>query len=279
MDGFKALGHGIGLRTDHYSEVLDGQPSVDWFEVITENFLVKGGNPRRVLREVRGRWPVAFHGVSMSLGGPDELDSDHLDAIATLAHEIEPAWISDHLCWSGYRRHRAHDLWPTPFTEEVINHFVGRIQQVQDRLKRRILVENVSSYIQFKSSALSEWQFVSEVVTRADCGLLLDVNNVYVNARNHGFDPVKYIDGLPAERIGQIHLAGHQDHGTHLLDTHDQPVLDPVWALYERVLRRCGRPVPTLVEWDDRLPPLGIVVAEAEKARALESSVLTRVAA
>jgi uncharacterized protein (UPF0276 family) len=272
------LGHGIGLRPVHYPEVVSGGADVDWFEVITENFLVRGGNPRRVLRAVRDRWPVVLHGVSMSLGGPDELDLGHLDAVAALAEEIEPAWISDHLCWSGLRRHRAHDLWPLPFTEEAVRHTADRIARVQDRLRRRILVENVSTYLRFAGSEMTEWEFVSAVLQRADCGLLLDVNNLYVNARNHGFDPLRYLEGLPLDRVAQLHLAGHDDHGTHLLDTHDHPVSAPVWELHRAAVRLCRRPLSTLVEWDDHLPPLQRVVAESQRARAVEAGALAELA-
>lgn len=272
------LGHGVGLRTEHYATVLDDAPRVDWFEAISENYMVAGGNPRRVLREVRARYPVVLHGVSLSLGSVDPLNPEYLDALAALAAETEPAWISDHLCWSSIGGHYAHDLLPLPYTEEALAHVAERVLRVQDRLKRRILVENVSSYVTFTQSSMSEWQFLAALCERADCGLLLDVNNVFVSAFNHGFVADQFIDGLPRGRVGQIHLAGHSDYGTHLLDTHDHPVCDGVWRLYRRALERFGR-VSTLVEWDDRIPPLDEVLAESRKAAALEREVLGGVAA
>jgi uncharacterized protein (UPF0276 family) len=272
MKDFPRLGHGIGLRPPHYAEVLSSAPAVDWFEVISENFMVEGGNPRRVLRQVRERFPVVLHGVSLSLGAVDPLDQRYLDRLAALAAEVQPAWISDHLCWSSFGGHTGHDLWPLPFTEEALDHVVARVVQVQERLGRRILVENVSSYLEFTASTLSEWEFLAELCRRADCGLLLDVNNVYVSAHNHGFAADDFLRGVPAERVGQIHLAGHTDAGTHLLDTHDHPIGDPVWALYRRALERFG-PVATLIERDDHIPPLAEVVAESQRAAAIAAEV------
>src|SRR5689334_14983561 len=228
MDGFPRLGHGIGLRPPHYAAVIAERPPVDWFEVISENFMVDGGNPRRVLRLARERYPVVLHGVSLSLGSVDPLDEGYLDRLAALAAEVEPAWVSDHLCWSSFGGHTGHDLWPLPFTEEALVHVGARVQRVQERLGRRILVENVSSYLQFTASHLTEWEFLAELSRRTDCGLLLDVNNVYVSAHNHGFSADEFLGGLPVERVGQMHLAGHRDEGTHLLDTHDHPICDPV---------------------------------------------------
>ena len=277
MNDFPYLGHGIGLRPSHYGELLpddDGaRPHVDWLEVISENFMVPGGNPRRVLRRAREHHPIVLHGVSLSLGSTDPLDGAYLDRLAGLAREIEPAWISDHVCWSSVGGHRAHDLWPLPYTEEALAHLVARIGAVQERLGRRVLVENVSSYLTYTGSVMSEWEFLAELARRADCGLLLDVNNVYVSAHNHGFDALDFIAGVPAERVGQIHLAGHSDHGTHLLDTHDAPVCEGVWALYREALRRCGK-VSTLVEWDDRVPPLADVLAESRRAAEVERATL-----
>jgi uncharacterized protein len=272
MDGFPRLGHGIGLRPPHYAAVLAEHPPVDWFEVISENFMVEGGNPRRVLRQLRERCPVVLHGVSLSLGSVDPLDEAYLDRLATLAAEVEPAWISDHLCWSSLGGHTGHDLWPLPFTEESLDHVVRRVERVQERLGRRILVENVSSYLQFTASCLTEWEFLAALAERADCGLLLDVNNVYVSAHNHGFSAEQFLEGIPPARVGQFHLAGHSDHGTHLLDTHDHPVCDPVWELYRAAVRRFG-PVATLIERDDHIPPLGEVVAESQRAAAIEAEV------
>ena len=275
-----SLGYGVGLRPPHYPAILAGLATpgasrrggalaaIDWFEIISENFFAPGGNPRRVLRAVREQFPVVMHGVALSLGSVDPLDAGYLDRLATLAGEIQPAIVSDHLCWGGVGGRVAHDLLPLPFTEEALGHVVARVLQVQDRLRRRILVENVSSYVSFAQSTMSEWEFLAELAKRADCGLLLDVNNVFVSAHNHGFDPRAFIAALPSERVGQIHLAGHSTRGPLLLDTHDHPVRDEVWALYRLALETHGR-VPTLIEWDDRIPAFERLVAEAEHARAV----------
>ena len=273
MHDFPALGHGIGLRPPHYAAVIAERPPVDWFEVISENFMVEGGNPRRVLRQVRERYPVVLHGVSLSLGSVDPLDEGYLDRLAALAAEVEPAWISDHLCWSSFGGHTGHDLWPLPFTEEALEHVARRVMRVQERLGRRILIENVSSYVQFTGSTLTEWELLAALAARADCGLLLDVNNVYVSAHNHGFSAEAFLAGIPVDRVGQFHLAGHSDHGTHLLDTHDHPVGDPVWDLYRKAVARFG-PVATLIERDDHIPPLAEVVAESQHAARIEAEVL-----
>jgi uncharacterized protein (UPF0276 family) len=272
MQEFGFLGHGIGLRPPHYAEVLADHPAVDWFEVITENFMVAGGNPRRVLREVRAHYPVVLHGVSLSLGSVDPLDERYLKNLNALAREMEPAWISDHLCWSSYGGHTGHDLWPLPFTEEALQHVARRVQAVQERLGRRILVENVSSYLEYAHSSMPEWEFLSALAQRSDCGLLLDVNNIFVSAHNHGFDPASFLAGVPVDRVKQIHLAGHRDEGTHLLDTHDHPVCDGVWSLYRSALQRFGR-VSTLIERDDDIPPLSQVIAESRQAAAIMAEV------
>jgi uncharacterized protein len=266
------LGHGNGLRPKHYPRILDGQRA-DWFEVISENFMIPGGRPLAVLERVRADTPVVLHGVSLSIGSTDPLNLAYLDDLARLIARIGPAWVSDHLCWGSHGRRYAHDLLPLPYTEEAIDHVVGRVRQVQDRLGRRILLENVSSYVAFRHSTMPEWAFISAIAERADCGILLDVNNVFVSAVNHGFRAEDYLAGLPADRIGQIHLAGHSDHGTHLLDTHDAPVRGEVWDLYRDAVRRFGA-LPTLVEWDDHVPPIEDVLAEAERARAAEAQVL-----
>ena len=267
------LGHGIGLRPPHYAEVLEAGAAVDWFEVISENFMVAGGNPRSVLRAVRERWPVVLHGVSLSLGSVDPLNARYLDDLAALAREIEPALVSDHLCWGSHGGQYAHDLLPLPFTEEALDHVAQRVLRVQDRLRRRILVENVSSYVAFTQSTMTEWQFLAALAERADCGLLLDVNNVFVSAHNHGFDAGAFIGGVPVGRVGQIHLAGHSRQGALLLDTHDHPVRDEVWDLYRLALQRFGA-VPTLIEWDDKLPPLARLVEESQRAAAVAREVL-----
>jgi hypothetical protein len=235
--------------------------------------MVAGGNPRHVLRQVRARYPVVLHGVSLSIGSVDPIDETYLTGLAALADEIEPAWISDHLCWSSFGGHTGHDLWPLPFTEEALGHVVRRVQAVQERLRRRILIENVSSYLELACSTLPEWEFLSEVARRADCGLLLDVNNVFVSAHNHGFEAAEFLAGIPVERVKQIHLAGHRDEGTHLLDTHDHAVCHGVWELYRAAVRRFGA-VPTIIERDDDIPPLAEVLAESRQAAAIEAEVL-----
>ena len=275
---FPSLGFGVGLRQPHYKLVVETHPKVDWFEVISENFMVEGGRALEVLEAVREHYPIAMHGVSMSLGSTDPLNRNYLRQIGDLARRFEPAWISDHLCWGSVAGHYAHDLLPLPFTEEALAHVAARVAAVQDRLGRRILVENVSSYLTFTDSAVPEWEFLAALAARADCGILLDVNNVYVSARNHGFDPAAYITAIPPERVGQLHLAGHTDKGTHLLDTHVGPVPAPVWDLYRLALRHCGR-VSTLVEWDEEVPDFDVLAAEAERARAVEAEVLGSYAA
>jgi len=268
MISVPALGQGIGLRAAHYAEVLETNPPVDWFEVISDNFMEPGGNPRRMLRAVRERWPVVLHGVSLSLGSADPLDARYLDELAALARELEPAIVSDHLCWGSHSGAYAHDLLPLPFTEEALAHVAERVSRVQDRLRRQILVENVSSYVAFTQSTMTEWEFLAALAARTDCGLLLDVNNVFVSAHNHGFDARAFIDAIPVGRVGQFHLAGHSRLGELLLDTHDHPVRDEVWELYRHAVARFGA-VPTLVEWDDKLPPLARVVEESLRAKAV----------
>jgi uncharacterized protein (UPF0276 family) len=270
---FPYLGHGVGLRTRHYPDVLSGAACPDWFEVISENFMIRGGRPLAVLERARAVAPIVLHGVSLSLGAVDPPPAAYLDALAALAERVEPAWVSDHLCWGSFGGHYAHDLLPLPYTEEAMGVVVDHVGRVQDRLRRRILVENVSSYVAFRHSTMPEWEFLAGVAERADCGILLDVNNVWVSARNHGFSPEAYVDALPAARIGQFHLAGHQDHGTHLLDTHDHPVTEAVWRLYRHAVARFG-PVSSLVEWDDDVPELDRLLAEAELARTAEAEVL-----
>ncbi len=263
----------MGLRAPHYAAVLEERPAVGWFEVISENFLVRGGNPRRVLREVRERWPVVLHGVSLSLGSTDPLDENYLHALDALAREVEPAWVSDHLCWSSVGGHYAHDLLPLPYTEEALAHVAARVARVQERLGRRILVENVSSYLTFAHSTMPEWEFLAALCERADCGLLLDVNNIFVSAHNHGFDARAFLDGIPRERVGQLHLAGHSEQGALKIDTHDHPVCDEVWALYRAAVRRFGE-VATLIEWDAEIPPLARLLEESARAATEERAVL-----
>jgi uncharacterized protein len=264
------LGHGIGLRLAHYQHILEhGVSGVDWFEIISENFFEPGGRPWAVLDAVRAAVPVVMHGVSMGLGSPEPVADSYLDSLSTLMKRIEPAWVSDHLCWGGVGGRHSHDLLPLPSTREAIDHVVRQIERVQERIGRAILIENVSSYVSFASSEMPEWEFLVEIARRSGCGILLDVNNVHVSARNHGFAADEYLDAIPADCIGQIHLAGHTDRGSYLFDSHVGPVPDPVWQLFARVVRRVGR-VPSLVEWDEGTPEYEVVVAESRKAAALE---------
>jgi uncharacterized protein (UPF0276 family) len=246
---------------------------VDWVEAVSENFMAPGGRPLAVLEKVRSDVPVVLHGVSLSVGSSDPLSERYLASLGALARRIEPAWISDHLCWGSHGGRYAHDLWPLPYTEEAVRHVVGRVERVQEVLGRQILLENVSSYVEFRGSEMEEWEFLAEVARRADCGVLLDVNNVHVSARNHGFDPHAYLAGIPADRVGQIHLAGHSDRGRYLLDTHDAEVPPAVWSLYREALLRIG-PVSTLVEWDENVPPLERLAEESRRAAAVEAEVL-----
>ena len=267
------LGHGIGLRSKHYVRFLDQRPAVDWVEAISENHLSPGGRPNAVLEKVRRDLPVVLHGVSLAIGSVAPLNPAHLRALRELVRRVEPAYVSDHLCWGRHQGRYAHDLLPLPYTEEALRLVVERVRQVQDVLQRQILLENVSSYVQFADSTMTEWEFVARIAEDADCGILLDVNNIYVSARNHGFDPLDYLAGIPPERVGQFHLAGHSDKGKYLLDTHDAEVPDPVWDLYRAALERFGR-VPALVEWDDHIPPLEEVIAQSQRARRIEAEVL-----
>jgi uncharacterized protein (UPF0276 family) len=264
--GLASLGLGVGLRTVHFSHILEHQPPVDWFEIISENFLDSQGRPRYVLEQIAERYRVVMHGVSMSIGSSDPLNFDYLRRLKRLADEIKPHWISDHLCWTGVAGINTHDLLPLPLNEETLAHVVRRIRMVQDVLERPLVLENPSSYVTFRDSTLSEWEFLSRMAAEADCGLLLDVNNVYVSSVNHDFDPVEYIEQLPQARIVQCHLAGHTDCGTHRIDTHDHHVIDPVWELYRLAHQRTGG-ISTLLEWDARIPPFPVVHAEVLKAR------------
>ncbi|MCL4315853.1 MAG: DUF692 domain-containing protein [Gammaproteobacteria bacterium] len=262
------LGFGLGLRTTHYQAILNERPAIDWFEVLSENYMVAGGKPLHFLDRIRAHYPVVMHGVSLSIGSADPLNKHYLRDLKALAGRVEPRWISDHLCWTGVQRKNMHDLLPLPYTEEALQHVVARIRQVQDFLGRRILIENVSSYLTYVDSALSEWEFLRAVAEAADCLLLVDINNIYVSAQNHQFDPVEYINALPAERVQQFHLAGHSYNGPMIIDTHDAPVIDPVWALYEHAVRRFGR-VSTMIERDDNIPELPELIQELNHARAI----------
>ncbi len=265
------LGFGLGLRKDHYETILSQKPPVDWFEALTENYLVPGGKPLYYLERIREHYPIVLHGVSLSIGGSDPLDREYLAELKALARRVEPVWISDHLCWTGLHGVNAHDLLPLPYTEQAVEHVAKRVTQVQDYLGRRILLENVSSYLDYHASAMTEWEFLSAVAERADCLILLDINNIHVSAVNHGFDPLDYLDGVPAERVQQHHLAGHTDFGDYIIDTHDADVIDPVWDLYAQAVRRFGQ-VSCMIERDDNIPPLSDLLAELDKARRIAAS-------
>lgn len=269
------LGYGLGLRSAYYQQILEQSPAVDWFEVVSENFMVQGGKALYYLDAIAERYPVVMHSVSLSIGGPHALDPQYLQQLKLLAERVEPAWISDHLCWSRGNAHQLHDLLPLPYTEESLYYVAGRVRQVQDVLQRPLVLENVSSYVRSAGDEFSEWEFLDALSRLSDCELLLDINNVYVSSRNHGFDPWTFIQGLPAKKVRQLHLAGHSDHGDYVIDTHDQPVSDPVWALYQQTLEHLG-PVATLLERDDHFPPFEELLTELQKARALGDSVLTR---
>ena len=272
------LGFGLGLRTDHYEEILAGQTGVDWFELLSENYLVPGGKPLHYLDRIRAHYPVVMHGVSLSIGSSDPLDMHFLRALKALAKRVSPHWISDHLCWTGVSGRNTHDLLPLPYTEEALAQVVAKVEAVQDYLGRRILLENVSSYVSYKDSELTEWEFLAEIARRADCLILLDVNNIYVSAYNHGFDAEAYLDAIPAERVQQIHLAGHSNCGDHIIDTHDADVIDPVWDLYAKAIARLG-PVSTMIERDDHIPPLADLVSELDRARCVAQMALRQEAA
>jgi uncharacterized protein len=261
-------GFGLGLRTPHYEAMLNEPHDIDWLEVITENYLVPGGKPLDYLERIRECFPLVMHGVSLSIGSTDPIDFKYLADVRALAARIEPHWISDHLCWTGIEGRNLHDLLPLPYTEEALAAVVARVGQVQDALGRQILLENVSSYLTYQASEMSEWEFLREVAQRADCAILLDINNIYVSSVNHGFDPLTYLHAIPKSRVRQFHLAGHSDLGGHLIDTHDHPIVEPVWNLYGAAVAHFGT-VPTMIERDDNIPELGELVAELDIAREL----------
>ena len=273
-----APGFGLGLRPRHYDAILKSKPRVDWFEALSENYMIPGGRPLSYLMRIRERYPVVLHGVSLSIGGTDPLDRAHLEGLKALAQRVQPEWISDHLCWTGVAGRNLHDLMPLPYTAEALRHVASRVRQVQDFLGRRLLIENVSSYVAYRSSEMSEWDFLAALANEADCDILLDVNNIYVSAYNHGYDAVAFLDAMPRARVRQIHLAGHDNCGDLIIDTHDAPVIDPVWALYREAIRRLG-PVPTMIERDDKIPPLGTLVRELDRARAIAAEALHKRAA
>ena len=272
-------GFGLGLRTDFQAELLDGAARpLDWLEVLSENYLVPGGPPLANLDRARELYPLAMHGVSLSIGASDPLDMEYLKQLRDLARRIEPAIVSDHLCWTGHAGINSHDLLPVPHTEEAIHHIAQRVARVQDFLGRRIALENVSSYVDYSFSAVSEWEFLAAVAARADCDILLDVNNIYVSSYNHEFDPLDYLAGVPAGRVRQFHLAGHQNNGSHIVDTHDHPVIDPVWRLFAEALRRIG-PRPAMIERDANIPPLAELLDEVAEMRRVAVTALAERAA
>lgn len=260
------LGFGLGLRVDHFHHVLEHRPRVDWFEVISENFMVAGGKPKYYLHAIREHYPMVMHGVSLSIGSTDPLDRGYLRALKTLMNELQPEWVSDHLCWTSVDGINTHDLLPLPYTEEALLHVTDRIAQVQDYLGRRILLENVSSYVAFHESECNEWDFLNAVARRADCLILLDLNNIHVSSRNHDFDPLEYLEAIDRERVWQFHLAGGTDYGNYVIDTHDQDVADPVWDLYTTALAQFG-PVSTMIERDANIPEFPALLDELNRAR------------
>lgn len=268
MDHFPWLGFGLGLRPPHFQDVLDGARGVDWFEILSENFMVAGGKPRHYLDRVRADYPIVMHGVSMNIGSADPLDMDYLARLRELMRSVEPVWLSDHLCWTGVGGQSSHDLLPLPLTDAVLTHLLDRIDAVQNYLGRPLVLENASTYLAFPGDEYLEQDFLNQLSRQSGCKLLLDINNIYVSSRNHGFDANAYLDEIDTEAVVQFHLAGHSDYGDYVIDTHDHPIVDPVWALYDRAVRRFG-PVSTMIERDDHIPPFGDLVAELNQARAI----------
>ena len=267
------LGFGLGLRPQHYGDILDGTPDIDWFEIISENYMVPGGQPLKMLDRIRARYPVVMHGVSLSIASTTPFDPGYLADLKALAHRVEPKFVSDHLCWTGVHGVNLHDLLPVPYTREALDHVVSRIQYVQDYLQRPIAIENVSSYVQFAHAEMAEWEFIAEMTRRTGCWLVFDVNNVFVNAFNHDIDALEFINGIPADRVVQFHLAGHEHNMTHIIDTHDALVPEAVWELYRAAVKRFGR-VSTIIERDDHIPPLAELVAELSVARRIACEML-----
>ena len=262
---FPDLGIGVGLRKDHFNHILEHWPAVDWFEIVSENFMATEGNPLHVLDQIAERYPIVMHGVSLSIGSTDPIDFDYLKKLKSLADRIDVVWLGDHVCWTGVAGLNGHDLYPMPYNEQTLKFFVERVRMVQDYLERPLILENPSTYLTFVCSTMPEEEFLARMAADADCGLLLDVNNVYVTCRNHNLDPYEYLDVIPYDRVVQIHLAGHTDKGSHCIDTHDGQVIEPVWDLYRDALRRGGN-IATLLEWDAKIPSFDEVHAEALKA-------------
>lgn len=264
--GFPDLGLGVGLRAAHYSHIIGQRPDVGFFEVLTENYLDTGGRPLHIVDQIAERYPIVMHGVSMSVGSTDAIDFDYLRKVRTLADRLRAVWIGDHVCWTGVLGRNTHDLLPLPYTEETLAHVVSRVRTIQDFLERPLVLENPSTYLEFAPNSMPEWEFIARMAEAADCGLLFDVNNVYVSAFNHGFEADAYVDAIPADRVCQYHLAGHTHKGTHILDTHSDHVVDPVWSLYGRSIHRTG-PCATLLEWDADIPAFDVVRDEVLKAK------------
>jgi uncharacterized protein (UPF0276 family) len=265
---YPQLGFGLGLRAKHMPHIFEHTPAVDWFEIISENYMDTGGKPRRNLSRIAEHYPIVMHGVSLSIGTVDPLNSEYLQKLKRLIDEVNPAWVSDHLCWTGVAHKNTHDLLPVPYTEEALKHIVQRIREVQDFLERPIALENPSTYLEFKSSSMPEAEFIARMAEESGCNLLLDVNNVYVTCYNHRLDAKAYLDSLPLDRVIQIHLSGHTNKGTHIIDTHDNHVVDEVWNLYKYVVNKAGRTPNTMIEWDDKIPEFPVLYSELEKVRA-----------
>lgn len=267
------LGFGLGLRPQHYAEILEGDPAVDWFEILSENYMVPGGRPLAMLEKIRARYPIVMHGVSLSIASTAPLDMDYLNELKALAARVEPKWVSDHLCWTGVHGFNLHDLLPIPYTHQALDHVAARIHKVQEFLGRPLTIENVSSYVRFEQSEMTEWEFLTELTRRTGSWLLFDVNNVFVGAFNHGYDALDFIRGVPKDPVVQFHLAGHSDMGTYIIDTHDHPIRDEVFDLYRAAVERFG-PVSTMIERDGNIPPLPELVAELDQARGIAADVL-----
>ena len=267
------FGFGLGLRTQHYNDFLDAPQPVDWLEVISDNYMVDGGKPLAILDRIRADYPMAMHGVSLSIGAIEGLNTEYLNWLKALEQRIEPMWVSDHLCWTGVHGRNLHDLMPLPFTHEALKVIERNVHRAQETLQRPLVLENVSSYVEFSTSEMTEWEFLTEICQSTGCNLLLDINNIYVSAFNHGFSPLDFINGVPVDSVIQFHLAGHQDNGSHLIDTHDHPVCDGVWDLYRQALHHFGA-ITTMIERDDRIPPLSELLAELDVARTLADNVL-----
>lgn len=270
--GLPDLGFGIGVRREYVNDVLSDWPAIDWFEIISENFLGTGGRPLYNLERIAERYPIVMHGVSMSIGTTAPLDYDYLRQLQHLAQRVDALWLSDHLCWTGLGHHNSHDLLPVPYTEEALAHVVERVRMVQDFLQRPIGLENPSTYLEFTDSTMTEWEFLRRLTEESGCMLLLDINNIYVSCFNHGWNAADYLAGIPYDRVVQFHLAGHTNKGTHIIDTHDDHVIDEVWALYAEAHRRSGGRA-TLLEWDDNIPDLATVHGEALKAKVVAERV------